>query len=278
MKKILSIFCFISLLVYGSLSHAEEVASSLKAEKEISFFAVVNGVHLPEGLLELSVKNAVAEGQKDTPALRNNLKQELINRELLAQEAEKMGLEKKIDLSPQYIQLKQSLLIQAMVQDYLSSHPITEAVLRSEYDRQTASLGAAGTSVTQYLISQIIVTSQSVAIGIESRISQGEAFDKLAKQYSIDNASKRQGGQVGWVTLAQLPKSMADVINSLAKGGHSAEPISLNGSWLIVKLDDKRDIKTRAFNEVKPQLEQSIIQNYLVDSVKILRQKARISQ
>ena len=245
---------------------------------EFSFFASVNGVYLSEDLLELNVKNAVAAGQTDTPTLRNNLKQELINRELLAQEATRIGLDKKIDLNTQYLQLKQTLLVQAMVQDYLSSHPMTNAVLQAEYERQIKELGGSGTASMQYRLSQIVVGSQSSALGLISRIGQGDSFEKLAREYSIDAASKKEGGQIGWVSLGQLPTEISSVVSTLSKGSSTTTPISFSGSWFILKLDDKREVKTKSFSQSKPQLEQAIIQNYLLENVKMLRQRARIIQ
>ena len=278
MKKILSIALLLSLVSFGCFASAAELSAKTDTDGEFSFFASVNGVYLSEDLLELNVKNAVAAGQTDTPTLRNNLKQELINRELLAQEAARIGLDKKIDLNTQYLQLKQTLLVQAMVQDYLSSHPMTNAVLQAEYERQIKELGGSGTASMQYRLSQIVVGSQSSALGLISRIGQGDSFEKLAREYSIDAASKKEGGQIGWVSLGQLPTEISSVVSTLSKGASTTTPISFSGSWFILKLDDKREVKTKSFSQSKPQLEQAIIQNYLLENVKMLRQRARIIQ
>jgi len=278
MKKILSVAWLLALVSFGGFASAAELSAKTDTDGEFSFFASVNGVYLSEDLLELNVKNAVAAGQADTPTLRNNLKQELINRELLAQEAARIGLDKKIDLNTQYLQLKQTLLVQAMVQDYLSSHPMTNAVLQAEYDRQIKELGGSGTASMQYRLSQIVVGSQSSALGLISRIGQGDSFEKLAREYSIDAASKKEGGQIGWVSLGQLPTEISSVVSTLSKGSSTTTPISFSGSWFILKLDDKREVKTKSFSQSKPQLEQAIIQNYLLENVKMLRQRARIIQ
>jgi len=278
MKKILSVAWLLALVCTGGFASAAELSAKTDTDGEFSFFASVNGVYLSEDLLELNVKNAIAAGQADTPTLRNNLKQELINRELLAQEAARIGLDKKIDLNTQYLQLKQTLLVQAMVQDYLSSHPMTNAVLQAEYDRQIKELGGSGTASMQYRLSQIVVGSQSSALGLISRIGQGDSFEKLAREYSIDAASKKEGGQIGWVSLGQLPTEISSVVSTLSKGSSTTTPISFSGSWFILKLDDKREVKTKSFSQSKPQLEQAIIQNYLLENVKMLRQRARIIQ
>jgi peptidyl-prolyl cis-trans isomerase C len=126
-KKIIKLICCL-LLSSGSLVYGEESVSAVDSDPSISFFALVNYVPIPDSLLELNVKNAVSQGEEDTPELRTNLKQELINRELLSQDAQRQQLDKKVDLPTQYLQLKQTLLLQALVQDYLSLNPINSTM------------------------------------------------------------------------------------------------------------------------------------------------------
>ena len=53
--------------------------------------AVVNGKPIPTSRADAMVKQMVQQGQQDTPEMRAMIKDELINREILAQEAEKLG-------------------------------------------------------------------------------------------------------------------------------------------------------------------------------------------
>ena len=84
MKKPVFTLLFSTLL---SISHGVIAASesNTSSTSNISFFATVNSTMLTKGLLDLNIKAAVAQGQKNTPELQKALKDELINRELLAQ-------------------------------------------------------------------------------------------------------------------------------------------------------------------------------------------------
>ena len=121
-KHLFSVVC-VTLLSssYGALAASD---SSNSSTSNINFFATVNNTMLTKGLLDLNIKAAVAQGQKNTPELQKALKDELINRELLAQQAERMDLEKGIDLDDQYTQLRQTLLIQALVEEHFKKSPI----------------------------------------------------------------------------------------------------------------------------------------------------------
>ena len=98
----------------------------------------------------------------------------------------------------------------------------------------------------------------------------------MAQEYSIDQASKGNGGQLGWVLPGQVVPAVANVIVNLNKGAVTNAPIQTQGGWVIVKVDDKRTFKFPTFEESKPQLRQAIIQQYLSETVKKLRESAKI--
>jgi len=267
---------FVALLCnsYGAFAAPE---SNTGGVSNINFFATVNNTMLTQGLLDLNIKAAVAQGQKNTPELQKTLKDELINRELLAQQAERMDLEKNIDLDDQYTQLRQSLLIQALVEEHFKKSPITDAQLREEYDRQRKLTGDATTGY-QYRVSQIIVANESDALDLISRINKGELFGKLAQQYSIADGAKSNGGQLGWLYPGQLSPDLQQLVSRLGKGAIYNAPIQVQGGWAIIKLDDKRNYKLPGFEESKPQLRQAFVQQYLIETVKDLRGRSRITQ
>jgi peptidyl-prolyl cis-trans isomerase C len=262
----------VGMAIVGS---ATAVWANPKADYE--FIASVNGVAISQGLLELNLKGAIAQGQKDSPELRQTLKEELINRELITQAATKEGLEKNLDLPSQVAQLKQTLMIQAYIENHFQKNPIPDAKLREEYDRQRKLIGE-GATASQYRISQIIVANEGDAVDLIRRIQKGELFGKLAQEYSIDPASKANGGQLGWVLAGQVVPAVSNVMVNLNKGAISNAPIQTQGGWVIVKVDDKRPFKVPSFEESKPQLRQALVQQYLVETVKKLRETARIVQ
>lgn len=258
-------------------TESSKTQSTEQKGSNIHFFATVNNTMLTQGLLDLNIKAAVAQGQKNTPELQKALKDELINRELLAQQAERMDLEKGIDLDDQYAQLRQTLLIQALVEAHFKKSPITDAQLREEYDRQRKLTGDA-ISGFQYRVSQIIVNNETDAIDLINRINKGELFGKLAQQYSIADGAKSNGGQLGWLFPGQLSPELQQLVSKLAKGTIYNAPIQVQGGWAIIKLDDKRNYKLPGFEESKPQLRQAFVQQYLIETVKDLRGRAKITQ
>ena len=103
--------------------------------------AVVNGVAIPQARANMLVKAAASQGKMDSPELRLTIQDELINREIMAQEAVKHGFDKQPDTINQFELAKQTVLVNAFLQDYLKNHPISEDAIKQEYEniKQTTS-------------------------------------------------------------------------------------------------------------------------------------------
>ena len=279
MKKYfpIGLFALAAIASVNNLSAQTKSDGKSEGKSDYEFVATVNGTPITQGLLNLNIRALTNQGQKDSPELRQAIKEDLINKELIAQEATKLGLAKEIDFPDQITQLKQNLLLQAFVEDHFKKDPITDAKLREEYERQRKLMGEGGNG-TQYRLSQILVSNETDALDLIRRIQKGELFGKLAQEYSMDSGSKAQGGSLGWVMPGQVIPPVAAAIPNLAKGAITQTPIQTQSGWVILKLDDKRAFKIPSFDEAKPQLRQALVQQYIAEAVKALRANARIVQ
>lgn len=255
---------------------AKAPASAEKAP-DFEFVASVNGTAITQGLLNLTVRTLVNQGQTDSPELRQVVKNDLINKELVAQEATRLGLANSIDFPDQIAQLRQNLLLQAFLENHFKKNPITDAQLREEYDRQRKLMGDTSNAF-QYRVSQIVVSTETDAMDLIRRLQKGELFGRLAQEFSLDAASKAQGGSLGWMMTGQVIPAVANVLPTMAKGAITPKPIQTPAGWVILKLDDKRAFKIPTFEESKPQLQQALVQQYLGQAIQSLRTNAKIVQ
>ena len=246
------------------------------SKADLEFVASAGNYAITKNAYEESLRAALANGQKDTPELRRAVKEELINRALIAQAAEAEGLADAPEFKDKLAQARQNLLVQAYIEEFFRKEPITEEELRNEYERQKKLLGEGG-GATQYQVSQIVVANESEAILLVSRLEKGESFSGLARQYSID-ASKKDGDMVGWVSPSQLPKALADQIVSYGKGDFTKTPIQVQTGWLIVKVDDKRSGKILSYDSVRKELSKSLSQQYISEIIRRLRATAKVVQ
>ena len=89
-----------------------------------------------------------------------------------------------------------------------------------------------------------------------------EGFDFAANKYSKSNTAINNG-IIGWVKETQISKKIIDKLNSLNKGELS-EPIQMGNGFLIVKYNDKREIKAKIdFDKELKTLEETEINRQL---------------
>jgi peptidyl-prolyl cis-trans isomerase C len=236
--------------------------------------ASVNGTAIPDSQFNQTLTQALNQGQKDSPELRKVIKDELINREVVAQASSKAGLDKTPEAKQAWAQIRQNFLIELYWADYSQKNPITDEQVKAQYDRDIAQLQQAGVK-EQYKVSLITVASQSEADAISAQIKKGASFEKLVREKSID-PSKAQGGVVGWVFANQLAPEIGDAVTKLQKGGSTA-PIQTPAGWNIVKVDDKRPFKIPSLAEAQNQVRQQIAQQQRIELLNKLRGEAKIT-
>jgi peptidyl-prolyl cis-trans isomerase C len=251
--------------------------ANAETKTDFEFIASVNGAPITQGLFNLTIRALVNQGQADSPELRQAVKNDLINKELVAQEATRLGLANSIDFPDQIAQLRQNLLLQAFLENHFKKNPITDAQLREEYDRQRKLMGDTSNAF-QYRVSQIVVSTETDAMDLIRRLQKGELFGRLAQEFSMDTASKAQGGALGWLMAGQVIPAVANVLPTMAKGAITPKPIQTPAGWVILKLDDKRAFKIPSFEESRPQLQQALVQQYLGQAIQGLRTNAKIVQ
>jgi peptidyl-prolyl cis-trans isomerase C len=231
----------------------------------------VNGKEIPQSRIDAAVKGRVAQGQPDTPQLRDSVKETLINQEIISQEAVKRGLDKNPDVAARIDISKQDTLVNAYVQDYLRRNPVTEETLRKEYDRIKAQLGS-----KEYKPRHVLVENEEEAKDIIARVKKGASFEKLAVEKSKDPGSKEDGGALDWSVPTSYVKPFGDALAKLKKGQMTDAPVKSEFGWHVIRLDDERALKVPSYDEVKPNLQRGMQQQSLQKAVADLRAKAKV--
>ena len=233
--------------------------------------AKVNGVAIPQSRLELLLKVNAAQGQPDTPDVRSRMRDALITREVISQEAVKKGLDKSTEVISQLDLQRQEALVNAFVQDYIKHNPLSEEALKKEYERQKAQIGD-----KEYKARHILVKEEAEAKQIIAQLKKGAIFDKIAAEKSEDQGSKGQGGNLDWSAPGRYVPPFAEALKKLKKGQLTDPPVQTQFGWHVIRLDDDRPFKTPGFEEVKPQLQQNLQRQAIDKVIGDLRAKAKI--
>ena len=138
----------------------------VKAEGKQKNVAIVNGIGIPQGRLEFVAKSQLAQAQsqqgqpgqqpmQDSPEFRNNLREILITREILYQEAVRRKLDKNPDYQTQLDLARQQIILAVLIEDLNKKMAPTEADVRKEYERVKAE--RSGEAGKQYKARHILV-------------------------------------------------------------------------------------------------------------------------
>lgn len=247
------------------------VAPALAKEESVKGIATVNGKSIPKNRADALVSAQTAQGQPDSEDLRKAVREELVRREILAQEAQKKGLDKKPEIQGQMELARQSVLIGAYMQEYVRSHPISDEAIKKEYDAIKAKLGD-----KEYSARHILVEKEAEATDIIAKLKKGEKFEDLAKQ-SKDPGSKDRGGDLGWAAPSSYVKPFSEALVKLEKGKYTETPVKSDFGYHVIMLDDTRELKLPSIDEAKPQLTQRLQQEMVEKHLLDLRSKAKVN-
>ena len=165
---------------------------------------------------------------------------------------------------------KDKIIVQAMRQAKTNDNFIVSPVkIREYYDKNSA----AYTTPEQVKL-RMIVLQQGAAAGdassdanvnkkqmaeeIREKLSAGGEFDRLAQMYS-DDSTKETGGDWGWIERKTLNEELSKVAFSLKKGEISPI-ISLDNSYYILMVEDKKPAITKPVSEVQTEIVNNLVQ------------------
>lgn len=232
---------------------------------------VVNGVSIPQSRIDAMNKELTAQGQPDNPERQQAIRDELVNREILAQAAQKRGLDKNAEVAAQMDMARQAVLVRALFESEVKAHPITDADLQKQYEQFKGSMGT-----NEYKVAHILVDKEDEAKGIIDQLSKGGDFAKIAKEKSKDPGSKDNGGDLDWGPANRYVKPFADAVAAQPKGKISTAPVKSDFGYHVIRVDDMRPLKVPEFSELKDQFRQRAQQQQIQKMVADLRAKAKI--
>jgi peptidyl-prolyl cis-trans isomerase C len=252
---------------------APDAAAAQPAPKAPQNVATVNGKVITQKSLDDFANLLIAQGSPDSPQLREQVKQEMINRQIFAQAAEKAGIAKQGAVQTEMELARQGILIRALMAQHMAKHPVTAEQVQAEYDKYKKQ--EAGK--VEYKARHILVKEEKLARDLLAEIKADRSkFEDLAKKNSQDPGSGEKGGDLGWAPSTNYVPSFAETLSKLKKGELAMEPVQTEFGWHIIQADDTRAVEFPPLDQVKEQIEKMLSQQALADYQKSLRDAAKI--
>ncbi len=241
--------------------------------------AIVNGVPIPQERVDFVAKNQIAQSQgqqQDSPEFRENVREIMITREILYQEAIKRKLDKNADYVTQLDLAKQQIMLSVLLEDIGKTTKPSEADVRKEYERVKAESG--GDAGKQYKARHILVKEEAEAKQIIADLAKGGDFAKIAQEKTQDPGSKDTGGELDWSEAEVYVEPFGMALKALKKGEITREPVKTSYGYHVIEMQDVRAKTFPEFDAVKAQVEQTLAGKARDDFIAGLRTKAKITK
>lgn len=223
----------------------------------------------------------------------------MIDQKLIQQAAKEKGVtvsdgqvQEKLD------EMKEQFGGEASFQMYMAQFGITEDVLKQDIRNQLLVEGILGPEIEiseeemktffeenkdyldepeQVRARHILVETEEEAKEVLAKLEQGESFEELARQYSNDEGTKANGGDLGYFGRGVMVTEFEEVAFSL-KPGDTSQPVKTQYGYHIIKVEDRKQAKPAVFEEKKDEIEAALRQEKVADQMQVwlneLREKA----
>jgi parvulin-like peptidyl-prolyl isomerase len=234
-----------------------------------------------------------AAGTPQYVALRRQAMQFLVQREQFEQKADELGLsisesdvEKQMQtIKSQYFgkdgkcdaacekKYEAEIKKQGVTNEQVREDVRASVIQNKIYDKVTAGVTVSDKDIEEYYkknkqnyiqpasrdVRHILVKKRALANSLHQRAQSGENFAALAKKFSTDPGTKKQGGKLPISKGRQVPEF--DKAAFALKKGEISEPVKTSYGWHIIQaLTNIKKQTVTPLAEVKPAIRQQLLQ------------------
>jgi parvulin-like peptidyl-prolyl isomerase len=296
LKKTLLISLAAVLLVFGAFLSGCSKKSPEKLETKVA--AEVNGTKISSAEVEAQLASVLGshasqfqgeEGQKMIEQFRKQILEQLIEFELIVQQAEKEGIKvtdddvkKRIDDIKKQFQsdadfkaalsqagiteaelpekVKKQLLAEKMLEKLFKDIKVEDPEMKDYYEKNKNSFYTSETAE----MAHVMVADEETAKKVISEIKGGLKFEEAVKKYSTDSMTKNNNGSFGLQTKAIIEQmfgpDFANAVFSLKEGEVYEKPLVSASGYHVVKLLKKVPAHLQTFEEAKENIKNLLLQ------------------
>lgn len=149
--------------------------------------------------------------------------------------------------------LETNLKAKKLVEDTIN---ISEDEMKSYFDENKDSFD----QPEQVKASHILVKDEKTANEVKKKLSDGEKFAELAKEYSTDTASKEDGGDLGYFSKEDMVQEFSDAAFDL-NVNEISEPVKTEYGYHVIKVIDKKAAQDANYENSKEEIKQLLLEN-----------------
>ena len=190
---------------------------------------------------------------------------EVIDQKLLSREALRLKLQNEPVARRRLAAARDKLLGDILVESTVDK-AVNDTAIRGLYDEQRR----LSRQSEELHGRQLVVLSPTDATAIRKLLDTGASFEALAIQRSTDQATRFNGGDLGYFTIDAMPQAYGVALKD-AKPGQIVGPFQSDAGWVIMHVEDRRPEQPVSLGEARPQ----IVRFLTYDEIRTLQTRLR---
>ncbi len=246
----------VSIIFAGLLFSCSQKAGEKTTAQQGPFVAKVGSAGITEADFEREMKSLPEYARQlfEGEAGKEKFLDEIVKKEILYQEAVKKGIDKDPNFNRKVEEFKKLTLASALLEkEIMSKNKVTEQEVKDYYNKHKSDF----TTTSQIRASHILVKTEAEANKILARLKKGEKFEDIAKKESLDAASAKNGGDLGFFSRGQLVPEFERAAAGL-KVGELSGPVKTPYGYHIIKVTDRKTGPVVEFDRVKDVIYQRL--------------------
>lgn len=226
----------------------------------------VNGTPVPQMLLE-----AVAHARNldlNKPEHREQALKLVTDYVLLAQAAKQNDFYSKPEFNAEVEATRLQGIANATMQELQRQTPVTDALVRAEYDSQVTRAGK-----NDYDFTQLLFANETDALKAQGDLLAGKPFGQVYDQY---RTTAKQAKAFTRVHGDQLPEPLAKALADMKDGETTKTPIKTQFGWHVIKLDIVNPFSPPPFEQVKDGIRRNLSLKMGQERLEKLKEQAKI--
>jgi peptidyl-prolyl cis-trans isomerase C len=258
-------------LAVGAFAQATGAEGETAAvQDDNAVIAIVNGYEIRTSEVRMAFDDVIGQLPNLPKKLRYPFVVEfLVERHLLAQLANKEGISDTNDYKRRLAAYQAKALRDSYLAQVISKE-VTEEEIKKVYEDESKKL----TETERVRARHILVASEKEAQAVVDKLTKGEKFEALAKQFSLDG-SKDYGGDLGYFSAPEMVPAFSKAAFEL-QAGQVSKPVKTDFGWHIIKLEDRKKGTAQPYDQVKNAIRNVLVRQKVQAKLASLKDVAKV--
>ena len=196
--------------------------------------------------------------------------QEVIDQKLLARQAQAKGLDKSLSAQRRLANAQDRILGDMLIDNTVDRN-VDDKKVKEQYD-ELARLAKTSEEIRARLL---LLKTKPDADAALKQLQGGAVFEAMAMEHSIDQATRFNGGDMGYFTMDIMPQAYKTALAN-AQTGQLVGPVQTTDGWAILRVEDRRPEQLPTLEEERPVITRYLVYNQVAGLLKDLRNNAKV--